>query len=385
MSRNVYKQDPYVQEFSTSINKWIANVEARTLPPLRLKYHDTSKEKECLPSIGQWNMMHKKMVNGGVVKHWACINFSRYVTTNIAHKSCNELALMCRTLGIVFGMNPILTIQGAEPGQRDDANLKVVVLEGDQPLSDVDVEVLNENMIEDEFEETSNATGSTYKHKENPKLSGISEVVLFATSKNKEIVVGPEAVHSDCAVQNEFQNNHTLIEDNEGSKRCGLLETVRCEFATKDDEMDPDRITKTPPEGFGVFVWRAVHDLTLIILAIFVIISPEVRTITEGWKEEWYDDSGITFNIVLVMLWCIPQMEEASAHALPLSTGETPVKQKTKPRCTDQPMAPRMKQTDTSSLWIEQGCRIYIIQDANGRHGKDHVGNFKSITFNQTR
>jgi hypothetical protein len=75
VSRNAYKQDPYVQEFGISINNRLANVEAQTLPFPRLKYHDTSWE-ECIPSIGQWNMMHKKMVNGGVVEHSACINFS---------------------------------------------------------------------------------------------------------------------------------------------------------------------------------------------------------------------------------------------------------------------------------------------------------------------
>jgi eukaryotic translation initiation factor 2C len=92
VSRNAYKQDPYVQEFGISISNQLANVEARILPPPRvcnwswhvarfgcsefcffctgwqwlkfsvhvqLKYHDTGREKECLPSIGQWNMMHK--------------------------------------------------------------------------------------------------------------------------------------------------------------------------------------------------------------------------------------------------------------------------------------------------------------------------------------
>ncbi len=44
----------------------------------------------------------QKMVNGGVVKHWACINFSRYVTADTAHQFCNELAQMCQTSGMVL-------------------------------------------------------------------------------------------------------------------------------------------------------------------------------------------------------------------------------------------------------------------------------------------
>ncbi len=122
---------------------------------------------------------------------------------------------------------------------------KVVVPESDQPLSDMEVVVLNKNIVQDEFEETSNAAGSADKQKESPRLSGISEVVPSATTKSKEIVVDPEAALCDCAVQNEFQNSPTTIEDNESSKRCALLETVPCEYATGDCKMDPDGITET--------------------------------------------------------------------------------------------------------------------------------------------
>jgi hypothetical protein len=83
VSRNADKQDTYVQEFSISIYNRLANVEARTLPLPRVKYHDTSWE-ECIPSISQRNIMHKKMVNGGSVRYWAYINFSQYVTAEIA-------------------------------------------------------------------------------------------------------------------------------------------------------------------------------------------------------------------------------------------------------------------------------------------------------------
>lgn len=32
-------------------------------PPcvIQLKYHETGKEKDCLPQVGQWNMMNKVM------------------------------------------------------------------------------------------------------------------------------------------------------------------------------------------------------------------------------------------------------------------------------------------------------------------------------------
>lgn len=131
---------------------------------LQLKYHDSGKEKNCLPQVGQWNMMNKvcglilqlsvhkqswvqlfslifykikvnavfsevnmiryflfwfhlelsfdtglfvswwmiqKMINGMAVSRWACINFSRSVQDNIARTFCNELGQMCQVSGMV--------------------------------------------------------------------------------------------------------------------------------------------------------------------------------------------------------------------------------------------------------------------------------------------
>ena len=98
VSHNAYHQDPYAQEFGIRISNQLAQVEARILPAPRvcfhtlkiscianlcnpdvlcmmqfvldclligghacvqLKYHDTGKEKDCLPQVGQWNMMNK--------------------------------------------------------------------------------------------------------------------------------------------------------------------------------------------------------------------------------------------------------------------------------------------------------------------------------------
>jgi hypothetical protein len=44
----------------------------------------------------------QKMVNGGVVNHWACLNFSRSVQENYARNFCAELAQMCQTSGMVL-------------------------------------------------------------------------------------------------------------------------------------------------------------------------------------------------------------------------------------------------------------------------------------------
>ncbi|CAM6015323.1 unnamed protein product [Sphagnum balticum] len=128
--------------------------------------------------------------------------------------------------------------------------------------------------------------GSTDKHKESPRLSGISEVVPSATSKSKEIIVGPEAALRDCAVQNEFQNNPTTIKDSESSKRCGLLETNPCEFGTGDYKMDPDGITETPSVTLKKDSSLKVEELCTHP-SPFIAEEPSLREgITTGFTEE---------------------------------------------------------------------------------------------------
>ncbi|PSR96508.1 Protein argonaute 1B like [Actinidia chinensis var. chinensis] len=112
---NAYADDPYAKEFGIKISEKLASVEARVLPAPWLKYHDTGREKDCLPQVGQWNMMNKKMVNGGTVNNWICINFSRNVQDSVARGFCVELAQMCVISGMVFTRDPVLPPVSARP------------------------------------------------------------------------------------------------------------------------------------------------------------------------------------------------------------------------------------------------------------------------------
>ncbi|KAJ0105332.1 hypothetical protein Patl1_19511 [Pistacia atlantica] len=114
---NAYHEDPYAREFGIKISEKLASVEARILPAPWLKYHDTGREKDCLPQVGQWNMMNKKMVNGGTVNHWLCINFSRSVQDQVARGFCYELAQMCYISGMAFEPEPVLPVITARPEQ----------------------------------------------------------------------------------------------------------------------------------------------------------------------------------------------------------------------------------------------------------------------------
>ncbi|KAL5721736.1 argonaute 1B [Ranunculus cassubicifolius] len=115
--RNAYNIDEYADEFGIKISDSLALVEARVLPAPRLKYHDSGIEKDCLPSFGQWNMMNKKLHNGGVVNNWMCLNFSRNIQDYNANCFCHQLVHMCNISGMAFKPDPVLPPYQAFPHQ----------------------------------------------------------------------------------------------------------------------------------------------------------------------------------------------------------------------------------------------------------------------------
>ncbi|VAI81912.1 unnamed protein product [Triticum turgidum subsp. durum] len=83
----------------------------------QLKYSETGREKDCLPRVGQWNMMNKKMVNGARVRSWLCVNFARNVQESMATGFCRELARMCQASGMDFALEPVLPVIYVRPDQ----------------------------------------------------------------------------------------------------------------------------------------------------------------------------------------------------------------------------------------------------------------------------
>ncbi|XP_012072831.1 putative calcium-transporting ATPase 11, plasma membrane-type [Jatropha curcas] len=57
-----------------------------------------------------------------------------------------------------------------------------------------------------------------------------------------------------------------------------------------------------PSRSFWMFVWEALHDLTLIILMVCAAISIGVGIATEGWPKGMYDGLGIILCIILVVI-----------------------------------------------------------------------------------
>ncbi|KAA8550272.1 hypothetical protein F0562_001956 [Nyssa sinensis] len=121
VANNNYNRDKFVKEFGLQVGAELTSIDARVLPPPTLKYHDTGREKRVDPSVGQWNMINKKMVNGGRVEAWACVNFSSRTKHDLAVQFCQDLVSMCIDKGIDFNSMPLLPIQSAHPGHIEKA------------------------------------------------------------------------------------------------------------------------------------------------------------------------------------------------------------------------------------------------------------------------
>ncbi|KAG5097421.1 hypothetical protein JHK82_047275 [Glycine max] len=114
--QNDYEYNPYAKEFGISIDSKLASVEARVLPAPWLKYHETGREKEYLPQVGQWNMMNKEFSQDPVIPIYSAKpdlvkKALKYVHSAVLDKlGGKELELLIAILpdnnGSLYGMIP---------------------------------------------------------------------------------------------------------------------------------------------------------------------------------------------------------------------------------------------------------------------------------------
>ncbi|KZV54536.1 calcium-transporting ATPase 1, chloroplastic [Dorcoceras hygrometricum] len=62
-----------------------------------------------------------------------------------------------------------------------------------------------------------------------------------------------------------------------------------------------NKFTESPAKGFWLFVWEALQDTTLMILAFCALVSLVVGIATEGWPRGAHDGLGIVASILLVV------------------------------------------------------------------------------------
>ncbi|RLN42616.1 hypothetical protein C2845_PM01G23350 [Panicum miliaceum] len=117
---NNYVEDKFAQEFGIKVCNDLVSVEARVLPPPLLKYHDSGREKTCSPSVGQWNMINKKMINGGTIDNWTCLNFSRMRPEEV-QRFCMDLTHMCNATGMNVNPRPFVEVKSAAPNHIENA------------------------------------------------------------------------------------------------------------------------------------------------------------------------------------------------------------------------------------------------------------------------
>lgn len=62
-----------------------------------------------------------------------------------------------------------------------------------------------------------------------------------------------------------------------------------------------NKFTESPSKGYWLYVWEALQDTTLMILAVCAFVSLIVGIATEGWPKGAHDGLGIVASILLVV------------------------------------------------------------------------------------
>eukprot|EP00850_Spirogloea_muscicola_P010009 SM000057S18439 [mRNA] locus=s57:592183:598957:+ [translate_table: standard] len=140
------------------------------------------------------------------------------------------------------------------------------------------------------------------------KAAGISTVSGAATAdaKKQGFEFGAEQL-SELLTKNDTQYLSEMGGP-EGICRGLQVDTKSGISGSKDDiQLRQDVFgTNTFPEkqqkSFLGFVWDAMQDVTLLILAVCAVTSLAVGIPTEGWQEGWYDGAGIGFSVAIVVL-----------------------------------------------------------------------------------
>ncbi|AQK63824.1 protein argonaute 12 isoform X4 [Zea mays] len=121
VNRNDYGNDHCAKEFGIKVTNELALVDARVLPAPTLKYHDSGREKVCSPSVGQWNMNNKRLIDGVSIQYWACVTFASRLHPNDVRMFCNNLVGACNDMGMQINGRPCVDVGQARPDNLEAA------------------------------------------------------------------------------------------------------------------------------------------------------------------------------------------------------------------------------------------------------------------------
>ncbi|GLT46800.1 hypothetical protein SLA2020_205300 [Shorea laevis] len=79
------------------------------------------------------------------------------------------------------------------------------------------------------------------------------------------------------------------------------LTTNSDQLSSRQEIFGINKFAETEARGFWIFVWEALHDMTLMILGVCAFVSLIVGIIMEGWPNGAHDGLGIVASILLVV------------------------------------------------------------------------------------
>ncbi|KAF3437022.1 hypothetical protein FNV43_RR19775 [Rhamnella rubrinervis] len=93
VKKNGYSADEIVKEFGIPVREDLTTVDAQ------LNYFVNGMLTIEAPKMGKWNMIGKKLIDGGRVDYWGCVNFSQR-NPNMHSCFCQQLVNMCNSKGM---------------------------------------------------------------------------------------------------------------------------------------------------------------------------------------------------------------------------------------------------------------------------------------------
>ncbi|TKY53381.1 putative calcium-transporting ATPase 11 [Spatholobus suberectus] len=137
-------------------------------------------------------------------------------------------------------------------------------------------------------------------------MDAIAPAEYKVSEKTRKAGFGIEPDDIASLVRSHDYKNYKKISEVEGiiEKLCVSVDdgVSRDSIDTRQEIYGVNRYTEKPSKSFLMFVWDALHDLTLIILMVCAIVSIGIGLPTEGFPRGVYDGLGIILSIFLVVI-----------------------------------------------------------------------------------
>ncbi|WOH06463.1 hypothetical protein DCAR_0625891 [Daucus carota subsp. sativus] len=132
---------------------------------------------------------------------------------------------------------------------------------------------------------------------------------IEALKPSKEAIDAGYNINPDKIAKIIRSRNNKVLEEHQGVSGVAAELNVSLDEGVETTDLPKrqkflgvNRYTEKPSKSFWLFVWEALHDLTLIILIVCAVVSIGVGLATEGLPKGIYDGLGIILSIFLVVM-----------------------------------------------------------------------------------